>query len=182
MVDMSDTPSTSRTVIGKQTSAANQDERDVSPTDTANIEARLNQTSDIDTRPSIDVYSLSPKSLQTLTSTDDGRRKCIESIVHRIPTDRATLFAHTINWTFVDQRLVDARVKPWITKKIREYIGDDEPNLAQFVCDKLIARTRPDALLTDLVQVLDDEAETFIVKLWRLIIYESEAKRIGLTQ
>jgi hypothetical protein len=29
-------------------------------------------------------------------------------------------------------------------------------------------------------QVLDDEAEVFMVKLWRLIVYESEAKRLGL--
>jgi RNA-binding protein 25 len=28
--------------------------------------------------------------------------------------------------------------------------------------------------------VLDDEAEVFMVKLWRLIVYESEAKRLGL--
>jgi hypothetical protein len=27
---------------------------------------------------------------------------------------------------------------------------------------------------------LDDEAEVFTVKLWRLIVYESEAKRLGL--
>ena len=28
--------------------------------------------------------------------------------------------------------------------------------------------------------MLDDEAEVFMVKLWRLIVYESEAKRLGL--
>lgn len=29
-------------------------------------------------------------------------------------------------------------------------------------------------------QVLDEEAEVFIVKMWRLLIYETEAKKIGL--
>ena len=30
------------------------------------------------------------------------------------------------------------------------------------------------------VQVLDDEAEMFVVKLWRLLIYETEAKHLGI--
>lgn len=30
------------------------------------------------------------------------------------------------------------------------------------------------------LKVLDDEAEVFMIKLWRLIIYEAEAKRLGL--
>ena len=31
-------------------------------------------------------------------------------------------------------------------------------------------------------QVLDDEAEVFIVKLWRLLIYETEAKHLGIAK
>ena len=31
-------------------------------------------------------------------------------------------------------------------------------------------------------QVLDDEAEVFVVKLWRLLIYETEAKHLGIAK
>lgn len=31
-------------------------------------------------------------------------------------------------------------------------------------------------------QVLDDEAETFVVKMWRLLVYETEAKKAGLVK
>ena len=31
-------------------------------------------------------------------------------------------------------------------------------------------------------QVLDDEAEVFVVKMWRLLIYETEAKKLGLVK
>lgn len=31
-------------------------------------------------------------------------------------------------------------------------------------------------------QVLDEEAEVFVVKMWRLLIYEVEAKKVGLTK
>lgn len=30
------------------------------------------------------------------------------------------------------------------------------------------------------LQVLDEEAEVFVVKMWRLLIYEVEAKKDGL--
>jgi len=30
--------------------------------------------------------------------------------------------------------------------------------------------------------VLDDEAEVFVVKMWRLLIYETEAKKLGLVK
>ena len=30
--------------------------------------------------------------------------------------------------------------------------------------------------------VLDEEAEIFVAKLWRLLIYETEAKKEGLTK
>lgn len=33
-----------------------------------------------------------------------------------------------------------------------------------------------------MLQVLDDEAEVFVVKMWRLLIYESEAKKLGLSK
>jgi hypothetical protein len=30
------------------------------------------------------------------------------------------------------------------------------------------------------LKVLDEEAEVFVVKMWRLLIYETEAKKLGL--
>lgn len=37
-------------------------------------------------------------------------------------------------------------------------------------------------LITHLLQVLDEEAEVFVVKMWRLLIYEIEAKKLGLVK
>lgn len=32
------------------------------------------------------------------------------------------------------------------------------------------------------LQVLDEEAEVFVVKMWRLLVYETEAKKLGLVK
>ena len=33
-----------------------------------------------------------------------------------------------------------------------------------------------------MLQVLDEEAEVFVVKMWRLLVYETEAKKAGLVK
>nr|CAD2145599.1 unnamed protein product [Meloidogyne enterolobii] len=112
--------------------------------------------------------------------TPEERKKLIKDLITRIPTEREQLFAFSLSWEFLDKQLMDSRVRPWINKKICEYIGEEEPSLVSFICEKIDSRASPDNILADLSMVLDDEAEVFTVKLWRLIVYESEAKRLGL--
>uniref|UniRef100_A0A673YWI6 RNA binding motif protein 25 n=1 Tax=Salmo trutta TaxID=8032 RepID=A0A673YWI6_SALTR len=94
----------------------------------------------------------------------EEKRKHIRSLIEKIPTARPDLFNYPLDWTAVDSTLMERRIRPWINKKIIEYIGEEEATLVDFVCSK----------------VLDEEAEVFIVKMWRLLIYETEAKKIGL--
>lgn len=77
---------------------------------------------------------------------------------------------------------MERRIKPWINKKIVEYIGEEEPSLNEFICTKIMSNAKPQTILSDISMVLDDEAEVFVVKLWRLMIYESEAKRLGISK
>ena len=35
------------------------------------------------------------------------------------------------------QALMEKRVGPWINKKIVEYIGEEEPTLTEFICNKV---------------------------------------------
>ena len=77
---------------------------------------------------------------------------------------------------------MEKRIKPWVTKKIVEYIGEEEPTLTEFICSSIMSRKGAESILADIRVVLDDEAEVFVVKMWRLIIYEIEAKRNGLSK
>ncbi len=77
----------------------------------------------------------------------------------------------------VDQQLMERRIRPWVNKKITEYIGEPEPTLTDFICSKVLAGSAASAILDDVQMVLDEEAETFVVKMWRLLIYEIENKK-----
>jgi len=37
------------------------------------------------------------------------------------------------------QTLMEKRVGPWINKKIVEYVGEEEPSLRDFICNKVPA-------------------------------------------
>lgn len=110
----------------------------------------------------------------------EEKRKHIKSLIEKIPTAKPELFNYPLDWSVVDTALMEKRIRPWINKKIVEYIGEEEATLVDFVCSKVMAHSTPQGILDDVAMVLDEEAEVFIVKMWRLLIYETEAKKIGL--
>ncbi|XP_078671649.1 RNA-binding protein 25-like isoform X5 [Branchiostoma floridae x Branchiostoma belcheri] len=118
----------------------------------------------------------------TAMSSTEEKRKSIKNLIEKIPTAKDELFAYSLDWSQVDQGLMEKRVKPWINKKIVEYIGEEEPTLTEFICQKVMAHSVPKSILEDVAMVLDEEAEVFVVKMWRLLIYETEAKKHGLVK
>ena len=112
----------------------------------------------------------------------DERKKAVKKLVESIPTDRDDLFSYVIDWDQLDETLMDKRIKPWINKKIIEYIGEEEATLNDFICTKIQEHTEPDKLLEEVKVILDEEAELFVKKMWRLIVYETESKRQGLSK
>ncbi len=63
-------------------------------------------------------------------------------------------------------------MKPWVTKKIVDYLGEEENTLIDFIMGKIAAHTVPSEILQQLTLVLDEEAEIFVVKMWRMLVYE----------
>ena len=62
-------------------------------------------------------------------------------------------------------------MRPWVTKKMTEYLGEEEDTLTDFILSKLKARAPPQDLLTELKVVLDEDADVFVMKLWRMFIF-----------
>ncbi|XP_075723118.1 RNA-binding protein 25 isoform X1 [Rhipicephalus microplus] len=112
----------------------------------------------------------------------EEKRKHIKSLIDRIPTSKEELFNFNFDRSLVDNALMDKRIRPWINKKIIEYIGEEEPTLVDFICSKVLAGSAAQSILNDVSMVLDEEAEVFVVKMWRLLIYEIEAKKVGLVK
>lgn len=48
---------------------------------------------------------------------------------------------------------MERRIRPWINKKIVEYIGEEEPTLTDFICTKLLEHSGPESILNDITMV-----------------------------
>lgn len=112
---------------------------------------------------------------------DDEKRRHIKSIIDKIPTEKNALFSYPLDKSEIDST-IEKKIRPWINKKIIEYIGEPEPTLVDFICSKVLAGSTPQGILDDVQMVLDEEAEVFVVKMWRLLIYEVEAKKLGISK
>lgn len=48
---------------------------------------------------------------------------------------------------------MEKKIRPWINKKIIEYIGEPEPTLVDFICSKVLAGSQPQIILEDVQMV-----------------------------
>jgi RNA-binding protein 25 len=62
-------------------------------------------------------------------------------------------------------------MKPWVTKKIMEYLGEEESTLINYICKKLLEHATPENTEAALLLVLEEEASDFMIRMWRMLIY-----------
>jgi RNA-binding protein 25 len=92
------------------------------------------------------------KSEESLKSQEE-KKKHIKSLIEKIPTEKDALFAYQLDWTAIDNNLMERKIRPWINKKIIEYIGEPEPTLVDFICSKVLAGSQPQVILQDVQMV-----------------------------
>ncbi|CAF1260947.1 unnamed protein product [Adineta steineri] len=126
--------------------------------------------------------AVTPTTNVNSAQAQEEKRQAVRKLIENIPTKKEDLFTFPLDWSLLDFNLMEKRIKPWVTKKIVEYIGEEEATLTDFICTSIMSKKSAETILSDIRVVLDDEAEVFVVKMWRLIVYEIEAKRFGLSK
>ena len=105
-------------------------------------------------------------------SADEKAKMRQKELVDSIPTERSALFAYAIDWGYVDKSpLLNDVIRPWVSKKVIEYLEEDEPTLVSFILSKMRSHCSPMDLIQELQPVLDEDAEQFVVKMWRFLIF-----------
>ena len=106
-----------------------------------------------------------------------------KALIAGIPTSHHELYAAPVAWDLVVDGapggVLDGRLKPFLEKKIREYLGGDEPALVEHLLGRLRQRVGAEALEAEVARVLDADARPFVVKLWRLLLFEVRARQAG---
>eukprot|EP00397_Hematodinium_sp_SG-2012_P041998 GEMP01046372.1.p1 GENE.GEMP01046372.1~~GEMP01046372.1.p1 ORF type:complete len:346 (+),score=99.21 GEMP01046372.1:264-1301(+) len=123
-----------------------------------------------------------PVPLQKLDNPSDKVNKQkeldVKSLIAQIPTAKREVFSYPIDWECVrSNNIIETKLKPWVRKKVIEYLGAEETTMIEFIIEKVESASRggdgPDTILTELESFIDEEAEQFVLKMWRMIIFEN---------
>ncbi|EPS38786.1 hypothetical protein H072_7452 [Dactylellina haptotyla CBS 200.50] len=114
----------------------------------------------------------------TAGADDESREELVKALAQEIPSDRIGLWNWTVNWDFVDDSMIKEKLQPFVEKKIVEYLGVQEQELITFVLEHIKKRGSAADLVKELEMALDEDAEVLVKKIWRMLIFFSEAPAI----
>ncbi|KAK5938956.1 hypothetical protein PMZ80_009148 [Knufia obscura] len=118
---------------------------------------------------------------QAQDMTDEERAQAAQSLASEIPTDKNALWAWDVQWSYLDNNIIEDRLRPFVEKKVVEYLGVQEQMLVDVVINALSEKKKPADLAKELEGALDEEeADALVRKLWRMVVFFSESGRRGL--
>ncbi|KAJ4830036.1 hypothetical protein Tsubulata_027693 [Turnera subulata] len=118
--------------------------------------------------------------LDKVKTSDKQKLLDAKQLIDMIPKTKEELFSYEINWTVYDKHSLHERMKPWISKKIIEFLGEEVSSLVEYIVVQTQAHVKASDMLEQLQSILDDEAEMFVLKMWRMLIFEIKKVETGL--
>ncbi|KAI9726563.1 MAG: hypothetical protein M1828_000930 [Chrysothrix sp. TS-e1954] len=112
--------------------------------------------------------------------TEEERSQAVRNLAAEIPSDKEGLWNWNVPWNNVEESVVQEQLRPFVEKKIVEYLGIQEDFLVDSVVQHIKRHGGARELVESLQEVLDEEAEPLVRKLWRMIIFYGESERRGL--
>ncbi|XWS34819.1 hypothetical protein CRYUN_Cryun21dG0070100 [Craigia yunnanensis] len=113
-------------------------------------------------------------------TTDNQKLFDAKQLIDMIPKTKEELFSYEINWDVYDQHTLHERMRPWISKKITEFLGEEEKTLVDYIVSSTQEHVKASQMLELLQSILDEEAEMFVLKMWRMLIFEIKKVETGL--
>jgi len=82
--------------------------------------------------------------------SDEERDQAVRQLAADIPTEKDGLWAWDVQWDFVDEAVIVEKLRPFVEKKIVEYLGVQEQMLVEVVEDHIRGRGKPGELVESL--------------------------------
>jgi len=89
--------------------------------------------------------------------TEEERAQAVRQLAADIPSDKEGLWKWPVKWEFVDETVLSDQLKPFVEKKIVEYLGVQEQMLVEVAEDHIRKRGAPQALVEELEGVSGNE-------------------------
>ncbi|POW09714.1 hypothetical protein PSHT_09009 [Puccinia striiformis] len=120
-------------------------------------------------------------SSNTTVLSEEAKKIKIKEIVNSVPNDKDGLWKVEIKWEHLTDTIIDEKLKGFANKKIIDYLGIEEEELVVAIIDHIRAKKNAQGLVDELEPVLAEEAEEFVVKFWRMLVFEIRVNEAGLS-
>jgi hypothetical protein len=98
--------------------------------------------------------------------SDEERAQAARQLAAEIPTDKDGLWKWDIKWEFVEEAVISDQIKPFVEKKIVQYLGVQEQMLVDVVEEHVRQHGSPQELVEQLAEV-----SSFLAPFYLAIIY-----------
>ncbi|KFA77440.1 hypothetical protein S40288_03115 [Stachybotrys chartarum IBT 40288] len=112
--------------------------------------------------------------------SDEEISQAVRALAQEIPSEKEGLWAWSVKWDFLEDSVIREKLRPFVEKKIVEYLGVQEEMLVEAVEEHIRKHGTAGALVEELEGALDEEAEDLVKKLWRMVIFFTECEKRGL--
>lgn len=129
--------------------------------------------------------------------TQEEVEEAQRQLARDIPSDKEGLWSWPVSWEHLPDKNIDKDIRDWAANKVLELMGLQEEMLVEAIVEHLRNKGGPQALVENLEvvslrsliwwvkllideQALDEEAESLVKKLWRMVIYYSETEKRGI--
>lgn len=116
----------------------------------------------------------------TKTMSEEEIQQAVKSLAQEIPTTQEGLWAWDVKWDYLEDSIITEKLRPFIEKKVVEYLGVQEQLLVDVVEEHLRKHASPSELAEELEGPLEDDAIDLVKKLWRMVIFFTESEKRGL--
>ncbi|KAI8628185.1 hypothetical protein F5Y19DRAFT_438439 [Xylariaceae sp. FL1651] len=146
----------------------------------AEVEGLLeDEDEDATTRRQLIPIKFEPTTIAAMS--DEERDQAVRALAQEIPNEKDGLWGWDVKWDFLDESVIREKLRPFVEKKLVEYLGVQEQLLIEVVEEHLRKHGQPGELVDELAEALDDEAEALVKKLWRMVIFFTESEKRGLS-
>lgn len=112
-------------------------------------------------------------------SEKEKKEQEIKALIQSIPADAQGLWSWPIQWQHVEdeqEQILEEKIRPFASKKVIELLGEEDEELTSFVMEYVRQRKPPQDLVENLRRALDEDADVLVMKIWRMLIFETESK------
>ena len=95
--------------------------------------------------------------------SDEEREQAVRALAQEIPSEKDGLWAWEVKWDYLDEGVIREKLRPFVEKKLVEYLGVQEQLLIEVVEEHLRKHNKPSELVEELAEVRDIVSDTAVV-------------------